>query len=782
MMEKSKYDDQYLPADKKISYHKDDDILYKVKIKLPEPPPLQEIDGYGKRPKNQFFKPPVVPPRLISLEKSSETIDDVWHKLNYYYDSYVDEIAFIKREWDRRIHGYWCFIDGKPTYIDGWHYMYLSYWNIDVGLPEYRSRDRGFFLFARHTFTTTTAYYSFRVYDRNSDKTISYFYDERDARRFLQDKDPTFIGIQKSDFYLNIGRRLCYGFNYPKHRREGATYKADCILYCVISTTERVHGGIQSMDGTSAGKAFTKAVVKPWKKLPFFFKPRYAGSTDPKTRMEFDVGAQKIGSKGSLMNIATGLESEITWADSASRSWYDGDKLKFLHNDEVGKTVLEDVRIRHGVQKKCLAQGNGVFIHGLEINTSTVGEMAEKGGDAFFRLCDSSHYERRNKLGQTQSGLFNLFIPAYDGLEGFIDIFGNSIIDDPDEKGLWRWPMPIRDADGNLIGARRYLEEILDEILNRDDEESIKEYEEEIRLHPTSFSQCFITAGSGSGLDIKKVIRRIKELRFDKSITKRGNLRWKNGDVDSEVEWYPDQVNGRFIISLDLEPNERNQKIKTTIKDIHGNNIQVWRPLRPWVFTAGADPYKFRKTEGRRVSKGAGSVFFERNKTIDPDNKPVEQWQTYRTVCTYTYRPFDPDEYAEDMLMMCVWFGAMMFPEINIPLIWDHFVRRGYDGYLKYGREPNGQWRKTPGFNMRGAYPQKLMQLHQNYIANFWMNERHIEILESCKNIKGIEDITNHDLFTAVGAAYIGSETDYGLLYDDMDGGTKGVDISVFYK
>jgi len=588
-------------------------------------------------------------------------------------------------------------------------------------------------------------------------------------------------GAQKGDCFVNIGRRVCYGFNYPKHRREGATYKADCVNYCVTSMTSNVIGGIQSMDGTSAKKAFIKAVVRPWKKLPFFFSPQYAGNTDPKTKLEFDIYGEKItAKKGSIVNIDTGLESEINWADSANRNWYDGDKLHFLHNDEVGKTTLEDVSARHDVQKKCLAQGNGVYIHGLEINTSTVGEMTEKGGANFFRLCSNSHFEKRNKIGQTQSGLFNMFIPAYDGLEGFIDKYGNSIVDDPDEEDIARWPNPIRDSNGVLIGAKRYLDETLEEILLREDEKSIQEYEEEVRLHPRSFKECFITAGSGSGLNMKKIIRRYRELKFDKSLTKRGNFVWRNGERDTQVIWIDDSIDGRWIISLELSETEANQKLRIKIDD-NGKVKRVWRPLKPWKFTAGADPYKFRKTEGRRVSSGAGSVFFERDKTIDPDDKPVERWQTYRNVCTYKNRPFDPDSYGEDMLMMCVYYGAMMFTEVNVPLIWDYFVRRGYDGYLKYGKDPNGKMRKTPGFTMRGAYPQKVMQLHQNYIENFIELERHIEILEEARRVKGVEDLTNRDLFVAVGASYLGSESDYRDYFNPDGKEDKGFDISGYF-
>ena len=780
-MRVDKFPYPYKQSDKVVVYHQDDDDLVTIKIRLPSPPPFKTIDGYGLPPEKQMFTAPKMPKRLVILEKSCESIGEVWEKLNHYQDIYQDEIAFIEREWDRTLHGYWFFSNGKPVFIDGWHYKYLVWWKIDIGLPEYRSRDRKFFHFARYCYTTTEAYYPFRVIDRKTKAILQYFHLEKELLRFLKDKDPDIVQAQKGDFFIDLGRRICYGFTYPKHRREGATYKALEILVAIISITQIVHGGIQSLDGTSAKKAFLKAVTSPWKKLPFFFSPLFSGSTDPQSKLTFDVPAQRIGGKGSSVNINSGLESFIDFGESAGRSTYDGDKLKVLHNDEVGKTLLEDVNARWDVQKKCLATGAGIKITGLSLNTSTVGEMSEKGGKAFFRLCSHSHFDKRNQMGQTQSGLFNLFIPAYDGLEGYIDIFGESIIDDPPESEIWRWEDPKRDVNGRLVGAKRALDETLEEILLREDEESIKEYEEEVRLHPTSFAQCFITAGSGSGLDMKKIVRRIKELMFDRSMTQKGNFQWKNGIVDSEVVWVPEPVNGRWWISLQLNTGESNLKISEQGMDPDGLPKTIWRPLKPWKFTAGADPYKFRKTEGKRISDGGGSVFYERDKTIDPDGK-LQPWETYRTVCTYSNRPWDPNHYAEDMLMMCIYYGAMMFPEVNVPLVWDHFVNRGYDGYLKYMREPSGAWRKTPGFSNLGKYPQKIMQLHQNYIANFIDNERHMDILLQAKKIKGVEDLTNHDLFTAVGASYIGSETSYAELYKEDDDDVSGYgDISDFF-
>jgi len=777
----SKY--KYFNSDRTITYHEDDNVLHNITITLPHQPDITEVDGYGIDPKEQKFKYTEIPQRLKSLVKNSGSIDEIWDKLNEQKNNYQEEIAFIEREWDRRLNGYWFFNNGKVTYIDGWHYFYLNYWDIDIGRPNYRDRDRRWFIFIRYAYTTTEAYYPFRVIDIKSEDVLGYFATEKQGNIFRQDKGEERTELQSGDFIVDIGRRTCLGVNYSKYRREGATYRAGVINFLITSLHFKAEGGIQSKDGDAAAGAFQEKVVSPWKKVPFFFMPRYAGSTNPKTKIDFDEAAKRIGGKGSLLNISVGLESKITYAESAKANAYDGHKLYFLNNDEIGKTKEEDVEYRHRVQKKCSMLGNSSIIFGLELNTSTVGEMSKEGGDAYFRLCKQSMWDERDNAGQTKSGLFNLFFPSYDGMEGFIDIFGMGIIDDPLEKDIWKWKNPVRDSSGRLMGSKRALEEKINDILLDDDPKTIAAYEEEIRQSPNQFNECFITAGAGSGLNLKKISRRIRKLQFDKAATQRGNFEWENGVRDTRVIWVEDSINGRWNISLVLNESESNLKIKTRGYSLRGEEIDVWMPLRPWQFTASADPYDFSKTTDKRHSKGGGHVFMERDKIEDYEGRPVSEWTSYRTVASYLYRPLDPYDFAEDMLMMSVYYGAMMFPERNIAIIWNYFVNRGYGGYLKYRRKLNGTWDNNPGFYNKGEMPQKIMTLAQSYVENFIELERHIDILYQLKSIRGVNELTNYDLLVAFGGSLIGSETDYGQFFDERNSmQSSEIDISKLFR
>lgn len=733
---KCEYVKDYLPPDTHIYFNEASKVLKTIRVKLPNPPPLDAIEGFGLPAKQQRWKPPQIPIRLRELEKQCDTLEEIQESIEINYKSYEYEIKWIEEEWNRRINGYWLYINGKPTYIDGWHYFYCGYWHLDTGLPEYRSRDRQFFLFARFCFTDTTM-------PNGHD----------------------------------LGRRVCLGFNYAKHRREGATYKGECINYELISRTPNSHGGIQSMDDTSAKKVFKEKLIQPWKKIPFFFAPYFSSSTDPADKIRFDVVGKNAVTKGSVLVKTEGLASYIDCATTSRKDFYDGDKLLFYHDDETGKTIRENVYARHEVVRKCLVQGNSRSIHGFTIKTSTVGEMDDSGGKNFYHLCKDSMWDKRNDNGMTVSGLYNLFIPSYDGLDDFIDIFGNSLIDDPTEKDLWRIPNPTRDVTGTLIGAKRYLENQRIAYLNAgNDIEAQAKYEENVRQFPFDFDECFITSGSGSGLNLVKIVNRMKELQFGENNIRRGNFYWRT--KDGYVDWADDDK-GRWELSLAINTDKHQQKYRTKIWEDTGW-VETWKPKYPNFFTASADPYQFMKTENNRVSLGGGAVFWHQDTTLDPDDKPMDQWGSHRIVCTYLNRPPNPDDYCEDMLMMSVYFGAMMFPEINIPIVWNYFKKRGFLGYLKYYIGPDGRKSVTPGFYNKGHWQQALFNAHKKFIELHCHREQHLSVLEQCYNIKGVEELTDYDLFVAVGGAYLGAEIEIDERL--IPGNRKRVAIENFVK
>jgi hypothetical protein len=139
---------KYKKAEKYIIFNDDPD-LKKIKVEMPSPPKPEQIIGYGLPAEEQVFKRPFMPNKLYELDKDRKIAhNEKAEILREDPEYYEEEIAFIQQEWDRRLNGVWYYINGKPTYIPGVFYFYLTCWYLERGYPTYRERDRLFFVFS----------------------------------------------------------------------------------------------------------------------------------------------------------------------------------------------------------------------------------------------------------------------------------------------------------------------------------------------------------------------------------------------------------------------------------------------------------------------------------------------------------------------------------------------------------------------------------------------------------------------------------------------------------
>jgi len=468
----------YKSADESFTVNDNDPDLKSVTISLPEPPDWSLIDGWGLEAKDQKFRKAVYPARLKELEDKiirsvednrasaknevvtvQRIIDEIWKQLEIKQNEYQDEIKWIEKQWYFILYGYWVFINGKPTFIDGWHYRFLNFWDLTDATTEYRDRDRRFFHFQRYAFEST-----------------------EDA------------------FGKEMGHRTIYGTTYPKHRRDGATHKFLDIVYAITSITKgSLIGGIQSFDDDNASEHYRSKLLPAFKAMPFFLKPIWKGTQAPQAELSFSRVDNKMGEE---------LGSRINYATTAFRKFYDGKKLIAILSDEEGKTKSENIFERWDVVKQTLAQGSGSSIHGFAAHPTTVADMDEGGGKNYYDLNEGSKfYERNIKTGQTKTGLIRLFIPATDGLENFIGPYGESIIDTPTEEQA--------EFIGRDYGAKEYLQSQLDEFVRIGTPDAMQSYRNLKGLYPTQYADCFRTAKGDTGFDIDKLDKAIEKLRRD---------------------------------------------------------------------------------------------------------------------------------------------------------------------------------------------------------------------------------------------------------------------------
>ena len=512
-------------------------------------------------------------------------------------------IDYIEREFERRDSGYWFINNGIPTYITGTHYMYLQWSKIDIGLPDFRESNRLFYIFWEAC--------------------------KADSR--------------------------CYGMCYLKNRRSGFSFMSSGEICNIGTISKDSRLGILSKTGSDAKTMFTDKVVPIVKNYPFFFKPIQDGMDNPKTELSFRVPASKITKKSmndENQEVIEGLDTTIDWKNTADNS-YDGEKLLMLVHDESGKWMKPDNILNNWrVTKTCLRLGSKVIGKCMMGSTSNA---LSKGGDNFKKLYMDSNPKQRSANGQTKSGLYSLFIPMEWNFEGFIDEFGFPVFEDPKN--------PVLGIDREYIkyGVITYWNNEVAALKN--DADALNEF---YRQYPRTESHAFRDESKQSLYNLSKIYQQIDyndSLIKDRVLT-RGNFHWKNGELDSEVIWTPEQ-SGRFLVSWIPNNNLRNNRII----DRNGR----FRPGNEHLGAFGCDPYDISGTVGGGGSNGSlhGVTKFHMEQ-----NAPTNQF-----FLEYVTRTQTAEIFFEDVLMAIVFYGMPILIENNKTRLLYHLKNRGYRGY-----------------------------------------------------------------------------------------------------
>lgn len=757
MKSQSKYEKLYKPADTYFGINLGDKDLRPIYISLPSPPEnIHKIDGYGLHPDDQFFKRVEIPQKITNLEKKVfadavhmqrkrnhsisgfKVMNAFWDEIDNNQDYYSDEIAFMKKVWWHRLNGYWFYNDGKPTYITGRHYSYLNFWYMDDvkgNYPEYRDRNRREWLFREYCRTTTE---TFEFIDPKTGAAI----DNEQGKLLMKD----------------VGRRVCFGDIQPKSRRSGASNQGAHDVMETVMIKQGGTGTIVSKDGDSARKIYDKMMIPAFTRLPLFLRPIWEGNLKPNS-LEFSVPSNHYGELS--------LGAVITYTDSADEVKNDGDKIHAMMADEQGKLSGRGVDVfeRHNVNKQGMSLGNGSEIIGYITNPSTVEDMDE-GGSVYMSLNNLSNFYVRNADGQTQSGLFRMFFPAQDGLEGFVDKFGMSVIDTPDDRQIMLKPKAVFAQE--KIGSKDYLQRGRDSLLQAGDPDSMKQFRSIRKKQPMCYAECWMGTSGDLGMPIEIIDTRMAELRRQ-SKTVVGNFEWLDGIRDGRVVFVP-RDDGRFELSKILDQYESNRKYQEGYYDIfHQDVVPHYYPEVDDRFVASCDPYDYAnksvaelRSSRTRLSDGGIAVFWLHDKShkdgID-DHDRISEYESCRYVLTYRYRHDTVDDFNEDVLMSCVYFGAPLFPENNKTSTIEYFVRRGYGGYLMHDIDEKGALKDKPGFFSLEKSKNDLFTYLRDHFVKRGHKECHMGLMQEAKEITGIEYMKNFDLLTAAGGCQLAARS-----------------------
>ena len=562
-----------------------------INIQLPKLPPKKEILFNGRKQSLQMWKRIPVPEELQRIRSMDE-----WYEMPSEFKKKFS--PYIEKEFQRRHNGLWFYNKGKPVYITGRHYMMLQWSKMDIGYAHYLDFQRKLF--------------------------IHFAACEADPR--------------------------CIGQMYTKCRRSGYTNISASILVDEGTQVKDKLLGIQSKTGKDAQEnIFMKKVVPMFKSYPFFFKPIQDGTTNPRMELAFREPSKRITKNNKTSNKGEALNTIINWKNTTNNA-YDGEKLHIMYLDEAGKWEKPtDIREAWRIERTCLIVGRRII--GKALVGSTVNPM-EKGGRQYKELWRDSDPDDRNANGRTKTGLYRLFIPAYEALEGFFDEHGNPIISNPEK--------PVKTIDGDYvdIGAKSYLKNERDALKH-----DARELNEFIRQFPFTVDESMRDSIQGSTFNIGKIYEQVEhnqELYPNPVVV--GNFMWKNAVEDSEVIFSPDR-NGRWRISWMPEPKERNKHIFR-----YGKKY----PANEHIGVGGVDSYDLDSTTDNRGSKGACHIYNKFNMAA-PSNMFVAE---------YASRPPLARIFYEDVLLASVFYGYPLLIENNKYGIVRYFESRGYDEYV----------------------------------------------------------------------------------------------------
>ena len=557
-------------------------------IQLPSVP--NEKDILFRNDKEQRWKRLDVPADLRKIR----SMDEWAEKPKEFRDKYSQ---YIEGEFVRRRNGVWFYNDGKPTYITGRHYMLLQWSKMDIGYPSYLDFQRNLF--------------------------IHFSACESDPR--------------------------CLGQIFTKCRRSGYTNISASILADEGTQVKEKLLGIQSKTGKDAQEnIFMKKLVPMFRSYPFFFKPIQDGTTNPRMELAFREPSKRITKNNKTSSVGEALDTIINWKNTTNNA-YDGEKLHLLYLDEAGKWEKPtDIREAWRIERTCLIVGRRIV--GKALVGSTVNPL-DKGGKEFRDLYNSSDPDQRNQNGRTKSGLYKIFVPAYEALEGFFDKYGNPVIEDPKS--------PIETIEGDMvdIGAKTYLNNERKALMT-----DAYELNEVIRQFPFTEDEAFRDSTKSTIFNIAKIYEQIghnQDLYPNPIVS--GNFVWV--EKNKRVAFSPDP-NGRWKVGWLPPAKDQNQYIAKYNKVSPPENSYG---------VGGVDSYDLDATVDGRGSKGACHLYVKFNLNQEISNMFVAE---------YASRPPLAKIFYEDILMAAFFYGFPILIENNKYGIARHFEARGFDNYL----------------------------------------------------------------------------------------------------
>lgn len=656
----------------------------------PKIPRFSSIRGFDIKKSDQIWH------RNLEYEKWDWTEDS--KRGDYWYNNPAEgQMEWYLAEIDRILNGEWVMINGVPTFLNAFCYFFHQW------------------------FVTKEGYYpTFK------DTSVKFY-------RFME---------------MVFNDHKCRGANVMKGRRIGVSSMTISIMLQYALIKQNTEQGICSKTGIDAEKIFKLFLVNAFQSLPTFLKPRTAGNDQPAKVLHVTKQAERLTKERTTSGSRSGLNNKIEWRPT-SGNVFDGDGLWILLVDEAGKWEEADIAAYLPIALKSIIAGNAV---GRIVMITTVNQH-DKGGANYKIVWDDSDQDKRDKLGQTKSKLYQLFIPGYEGFEWFVDKFGNSIVGDPTpEQSAWMALDP-RCLDKNM-GSKEYCD------LQRKNKENDPEaFMEEVRMVPYNPEEVFKSANNRCHFNLKALNEQIEIVEQEIKALGRSTKKDDNGRKgyftkrNGKPIFVDDEKDGMcYILEFLDEGQEGMYDYKGSIK-CPGNTSYG---------AAGLDTFANAK---QAVENGSDAclMIHKRFNPLDPENSNLP-------VAMFLGRPNTKDAFHNQIFLMLEYYGIKMLAE-RAPTDWEDYAtketirlaspisEKNKDGYLITTKRADKS--EVYGVN---AQDTQTREAHLTEMIEYSQNNMHkirfLRLLRDWLNFN-IKERTDFDAAMAYGYALLAIKGDF---------------------
>lgn len=455
--------------------------------------------------------------------------------------------------------------------------------------------------------------------------------------------------------------------------------------------------------------------VKPFQGYPDFLVPLNDHGTNPNKGFRFFAPSRRShGSFAHRQKQMRALRSRSNYY-KASEGACDKLSLRFYWCEEPGKTraSVADIYKRHQVVRYCVYR-NSKKVGNMWYST-TFEEVDDGNAESYLKLWTESDPYNRNQNGMTNTGLCRYFVGALENT--FFDKYGYPVIENPTDEQ--REYLIEKYGDVAKNGAKPYHEAERASLKHNP-----QDYVEYVRKFPYNVEEALMFMNANTPYNAEILGERQRILVTEKEPVAIGDIVWKDGVRDSKAEWIPNNINGHWKISY-LPTPDKSIKPNQVTRDFDFNNFPRFKPLQDDKMTMGIDPYSHIHTQTGGGSNGAAVV-----RTKFDFHIPEEFCET--PIADYLHRHEDPEDFYEDMIVGCVFFGIQALIETNKSGCMDYFYRRGYDHFVMSRPQPPDKKRAkpTPGVPSSTSFIEYYVGLTKTDVINHGHKLKHLRIVK----------------------------------------------------